>query len=86
MAQISIQLVVDAQEYPNQIGIAKTDGETRWVDEDVFKHKLREAALTISWDQIWEAMARRLRDDGINPRTATRAQVRNSIQRAPLEV
>lgn len=86
MAQVSLQIVVDNTNYPNQIGLSTNNGATIWFDEDALKHKLRNAALTISWDQIFEGIVRRLRDDGVNPRTATRAQIRNSIERAPLEV
>lgn len=85
MAQVALKIVTDASE-PGKVGF-QVGPETRWLDNQDAREQLREAALRPTrWENMWEAIVRRLRDDGIAPRTATLAQIRNSVERAPLEI
>ena len=85
MATISLKIVQDDSE-PGRIGF-RVGHETRWLDNQDAREQLRAAAQSPNrWENMWEAIVRRLRDDGINIRNATIAQIRNSVERAPLEI
>lgn len=86
MAQVNLQLVTDSGRLGFQVG-----PETHWMDNDDARQQLRAAILRsqagdFTRAQLFDAIVVRLRTDGVDPRTATFAQIRNSIQRAPLEV
>lgn len=85
MAQVSLQIIANDPSEPGKIGF-RVGPETRWLDVPTARQELREATTRTRWEALWEGIARRLRDDGIDPRTATLAQMRNSVERAPLEV
>ena len=75
---IPIQLSQSAGRLGIQVG-----PETFYFDEQEIRGILRQDPRP---EDILRAMARRLAADGINPRTATFAQVKASIESSPLEV
>jgi hypothetical protein len=57
--------------------------ETFYIDELEIRQALRREPRP---EDVLRAMARRLAADGVNPRTATFAQIKSSIESAALEV
>ncbi len=87
MAQASVTVVTNDPSEPGRVGL-RVGPETHWWEGLADMRN----ELADGWEQIpirlrlLIAIKARFIADGINPRTATQNQMRNSIERAPLEV
>lgn len=84
MPQINVQILIDPATMPGKIGV-RAGKQTLWIDEQAARAEiLSELSTPLSWESLRAAIARRLRDDGVD--LDDNAAVKASIERAPLDL
>lgn len=87
MAQVSVTVVTNDPNEPGKVGL-RVGPETNWWDGQAdMASDLVDGVETLPFRlRLLIAVRLRLLADGLNLRTSTANQKRNSIERAPLEV